>query len=137
MDMNVRDLMTEAPITLGPESDLAEAYDLMDTKGVRHLPVTNDEGELLGLVSHRDLVKTALNGDTAQLPLSEQRRKLHGSTVSDVMTFSPETVSPDTDAKTAGMTMFENKFGCLPVVDGDTLVGILTEADYVRYFISE
>jgi CBS domain-containing protein len=136
VENRVRELMTADPFTLSPEADLAEAYDMMDGKRIRHIPVVNPVGQLLGLVSHRDLVKSALDDVRSVLPLSEQRRLLRNFQVRDIMVRQPETIAPDDDARTAGETMYENKYGCLPVVDGDTLVGILTEADYVRHFVS-
>lgn len=128
----VRDLMTEAPATLAPDDSVAELYDLMDSRHVRHVPVVDAAGELVGLVSHRDLFRCALS-DKGDLPLSLQRELLRAIAISGIMTTSIETVEPDTEVADAAQVMLENKFGCLPVLDGTQLVGILTESDFVRF----
>lgn len=130
--LRVRDLMTQGPMTLGPEDDAAALYDLMDSQHVRHVPVVDEEGCLVGLVSHRDLFRCAL-GENSDLPLSTQRDILGTMTVGDIMTTSIETVEPDTNLDEAAQIMIDNKYGCLPVVDGTELVGILTESDFVRF----
>ncbi|MFM8313118.1 MAG: CBS domain-containing protein [Deltaproteobacteria bacterium] len=133
--MFVRDLMTERVIALQPEEDLSTASDLMAENQVRHLPVIDSTGELLGLISHRDLVKVAYS-TVDYLPLSDLNQYLRNTKVKEVMTREVETVEPETTVEDAGLLMMENKFGCLPVCDGTHLVGILTEADFVRYVVS-
>jgi CBS domain-containing membrane protein len=130
--LRVRDLMTSEPVALRPEDDLTALYDLLDTKHVRHVPVVDEDGDLVGLVTHRDLLRCAL-AEELDLPLSLQRDMLTSKTVGEIMTAEPETVEAETDIRLAAQTMFENKYGCLPVVEGARLVGILTEADFVRY----
>ncbi|NBX69443.1 MAG: CBS domain-containing protein [Proteobacteria bacterium] len=133
--MLVRDLMTENVVALQPEEDLSIANDLMAENGIRHLPVIDSTGELLGLISHRDLIKVAYT--TADfLPLSDLNQLLSRTRVKEVMVREIETVDPDTSLEDAGMLMMENKFGCIPVCDGTHLVGILTESDFVRYVVS-
>ena len=134
MALTVRDMMTENPFTLESTASLSDLYDLMDSKNVRHVPVVDAEGNLEGLATHRDLLRGALHNE-GELPISTLRHLLRSFTVDEVMTHDPETVSSDTDIGQAGALMMENKFGCLPVVDGDRLVGILTESDFVRYVV--
>jgi CBS domain-containing membrane protein len=130
--LSVGDLMTPNPAVLGPDDDLANLYDLMDTKHVRHVPVVDGDGDLVGLVTHRDLLRCALAEET-DYPLSLQCELLARKQVGEIMTADPETTEADADIRAAAQTMFENKYGCLPVVEGTRLVGILTEADFVRY----
>lgn len=133
MTMTVRDLMTEDVQALPPNATVAELLELMDHYRIRHVPVVED-GELVGLVSHRDVVRGALGG-LDQLPMSQRQQLLQRITVDEVMIEDPETVDPDTDLRQAGELMLENKFGCLPVTEGSSLVGIITEADFVRYVL--
>jgi len=132
MPLLVKDLMTETVHSLGPDDDLATLKDLMDSRHVRHVPVVDEEGELVGLVSHRDLLRCALT-DRAEVPFSLQRDFLRGIAVGEIMTTALETVEADDDLRDAAQIMLENKFSCLPVVEGPRLVGILTESDFVRY----
>ena len=132
----VRDLMTPDPYTLQPRDTLAALYDLMDSHRVRHVPIVDADGELVGLLTHTDLAMSAL-GSLSDLPLSQERDLLQRRRVREVMVTDLETVEPDTSLAEAAATLFENKIGCLPVVEGSRLVGILTESDFVRRFVEE
>jgi CBS domain-containing membrane protein len=130
----VRDLMTEDVRTLGPLDSLADAADLMDSLHIRHVPIVEDGGEIVGLVTERDLSKTAFSVRES-LPVSLQEDLLHRRRVREIMTEEVETVEPDEDLKVAAEMLLENKIGCLPVTEGLRLVGIVTEADFVRDYL--
>ncbi|MDQ5870657.1 MAG: CBS domain-containing protein [Acidobacteriota bacterium] len=132
----VRDLMTPNPFTLQPRDTLAALYDLMDNHRVRHVPIVDGDGELVGLLTHTDLAMSAL-GSLSDLPLSQERDLLQRRKIREVMVTELETVEPETPLAEAASTLFENKIGCLPVVEGTRLVGILTESDFVRQFVEE
>lgn len=134
MTLRVRDLMTESVATLTEDDNLASLYDLMDRKHIRHVPVIDQDDELVGIVSDRDLLKGAL-GEEAALPLSVRRQMLAQVKVSEIMNTEPETVDPEQSAKEAGEAMMEFKVSCMPVTDGGRLVGILTESDFVRHIV--
>jgi|APFre7841882630_1041343.scaffolds.fasta_scaffold35927_3 CBS domain-containing membrane protein len=131
--LQVRDLMTDTLFTLRPQDDLAVLYDLMDAKHIRHVPVVDRERELVGLVTQRDLSRSAL-GVQEDAPLSLQREMLRRRKVREIMATEVDTVEPDEDLRVAADMLIENKIGCLPVVEGTHLVGILTESDFVRLF---
>jgi len=133
MTTTVRDLMTEDVRALPPNATVAELLELMDRLRIRHVPVVED-GEIVGLVSHRDVVRGALGG-LDQLPMSQRQQLLEQITIAEVMVEDPETIAPDADLRQAAELMLENKFGCLPVAEGSGLVGILTEADFVRHVL--
>ncbi len=130
----VRDLMTEKVFTLKGRDDLTALYDLMDSRRVRHVPIVESDGELVGLVTDRDLSRTAL-GAVEELPLSVERDILRRRRIRDIMATEPDTIEPDATLKEAAEILLENKVGCLPVVEGLRLVGILTEADFVSDFL--
>ena len=127
----VRDLMSEDPISVRPEADLHEVRDLMDGQHIRHLPVTDEEGLVIGLVSQRDLIRHALR-QTDEQTLSLQEEILSFIKVRDIMTRDVECVEPDQDIELAAQLMLDNKYGCVPVVEAVRLVGILTESDFVK-----
>ena len=131
--LQVRDLMTDTLFTLRPQDDLAVLYDLMDAKHIRHVPIVDRERELVGLVTQRDLSRSAL-GTQEDAPLSLQREMLRRRKVREIMATEVDTVEPDEDLRVAADMLIENKIGCLPVVEGTHLVGILTESDFVRLF---
>jgi CBS domain-containing membrane protein len=132
--LRVNDLMTRDPVAVAPETDLREASDLMDSRQVRHLPVVDRDGHVTGLLSHRDLVRRATASTEDQL-LTVQEDILRSVRVRDIMTAEVERVEPDSDATIAGQIMLDNKYGCLPVTEDERLVGILTEADFVRHLV--
>lgn len=114
-----------------PDDDLATVRDLMDDHGIRHVPVVDDEGTLVGLVSHRDLLRAALI-ERSEVPSIVERTLLERTRVREVMTPYVQTVTPDTELREAARQMLDGKLGSLPVTDDQRLVGILTESDFVR-----
>ena len=130
----VRDLMTDRVFTLGPGDNLVALEDLMDAHRVRHVPIVDREGDLVGLVTQRDLARGVL-GRLDDVPMSVERDVLRGRKIREIMTTEPETVEPETSLKEAAQILLEDKIGCLPVVEGMHLVGILTEADFVRDYV--
>jgi CBS domain-containing membrane protein len=127
--------MTESVLSVRPGDTVDKIYDAMSERSIRHVAVIDEEGELVGLVSHRDLLRHALI-ERPDLPLFVQRAILRRTKVEEIMTSEVETAEPDLPLAEAAQVLLENKFGCLPVVEGWRLVGILTESDFVRYFSS-
>jgi len=130
--VSVRDLMTTDVLAVHPEDSLTKVQELMREKDVRHAPVVDHGGTLVGLVTERDILRRAF-GPEADLPIAVQANQVTSIRAEDLMTCEVETVGPDEDAATAAQTMLDNKYGCLPVIEDGTLAGILTEADFVRF----
>jgi len=130
----VRDLMTSGVESVHPGSTLAELLDLLQERSIRHVPVIDDEGELVGLVTQRDLLRRSLaaRGD---LPLTVHEEVVAHRTVDEFMTVGVLTVEPDSPLREAAELILDNKLGCLPVVEGVHLVGIITEADFVKHVL--
>jgi acetoin utilization protein AcuB len=125
----VRDSMTREVVTVGPETAAAEALALCRENRIRHLPVL-EGGRLVGIISDRDLRSaTPALGDPARVEALGHIR------VSDEMARDVATVHPEDPIEDAAMAMYERKIGCLPVVDGDDLAGILTSSDVLRAFV--
>lgn len=137
MTLLARDLMTSPVITFFAEQTLPLAEDVMHFKHLRHLPVIDDGGKLVGLVSHRDLLKAQIS-TLSGLTDRQRRARQADVRVSHVMTRDVWTVGPDTDASTVGRTLLDHKFGCLPVVDAnERLIGIITERDFIKYAMAQ
>lgn len=126
----VRDLMTTDVTTVVGRTPMDQVYDRMLDLGVRHMPVV-DEGELVGIISHRDIV--GLLGRLRREAFGEQIEALSEIKADEVMTRGVDTVEPEAELAGAAQLMLENKLGCLPVCEGPHLVGILTESDFVRF----
>ena len=132
--MHVRDIMTEPVVVIGLTDNLKVADDIMRWKHVRHLPVVDDAGRLVGLITHRDLLRACVSS-IAGISEREQQSLLRGIPVREIMRADMYTVEPDANLRQAAQMMLDHKIGCVLVVEGDKLVGILTEADFVRYLL--
>lgn len=129
MPETVRDVMTSDVTTLGRNDTLLSATDTMNQNRIRHFPVV-DEGEVVGVVSQRDLYKASL-GTVMQYGEKAERTFLESVAVKEIMV-DPITIAPDADVRAAARLMIEHKIGCLPVVEGAALIGIVTETDMLR-----
>jgi CBS domain-containing membrane protein len=129
----VKHLMTAPVVTFFAEQSIPLAEDVMRFKHLRHLPVIDDARRLLGLVTHRDLLAAQIS--TRSGLTRDQRRAVQAEVrVGDIMTRDVWSVRPDISASVAATTLYDHKFGCLPVVDGaGVLVGIVTEHDFLRF----
>lgn len=135
-ELLVADLMTEKVI-FGRESDTLDMlYDAMMDNKIRHVPIVNSDGEIVGIVSHRDLVGAALSTET-NLPVSQVKEYLRSTRADEIMTRGVEVTEPLESLREAGLKLLENQFGCLPVVQGLKLIGILTASDFVRYLCEQ
>ncbi len=132
--MRVRELMTGALIAARPDMPVLDARHLMIEKRIRHLLVTSDSGELLGIVTDRD-IRLNLPSQATSLSVWELNYLLTRLTVGKVMTQSVITVGPDREVRDAAVLMLDHRIGALPVVDGGRLIGIVTETDLLRAFV--
>ena len=131
--MRVRELMTGAPITVTPDAPVFEARQLMLKERIRHLVVTEGT-RLVGIVTDRD-IRLNLPSQATSLSVWEVNYLLAKLTVGKVMSRTVITVGPDREAHEAARLMLEHKIGALPVVDGERVIGILTETDILRAFV--
>ena len=137
--MKVKDVMTKDPFTIDPEAPLATAIDVMRTKELRHLPVVDEAGQLIGIITDRDLRHAAFGPVVGEYLSAHSQRRLRGIgetlenlKVRDVMTWVVVTTEPDKSIAHAAVIMTERRVGSLPVVDSGKLVGMLTERDVLR-----
>jgi CBS domain-containing membrane protein len=130
-EMKVADIMSTEVITLIEDETLAHARRCMDRGRIRHLPVVHGR-RLVGLVTHRDLLAASFS-IFAEVEPAEQRRVFVTVPVAEAMHRDVVTVGPEDSVADAARILLDNKYGCLPVVDeGGRLVGIVTEADFLR-----
>jgi CBS domain-containing protein len=115
-------LMTTDLFTVNQDELVDVVASLMDWEHIRHVPVEDGEHRLVGLVTHRALLRL----------LARRKDGAEPTPVSAVMTRDPITATPDTPTFEAVRLMREHKIGCLPVVDGQKLVGIVTERDFLE-----
>lgn len=127
--LRVRDVMTREVRTLGPNDRLALADELMQQGRFRHVVVV-DDGRVVGVLSQRDIFHGALAWSLGQGRKAHEQL-LAATPVKDVMASHVVTVDPEAPLAEAAALLREHKIGCLPVVAGDALVGVLTEGDFL------
>lgn len=132
----VRDLMSVDLVTASPSDSVAHVRNLMYEHWVRHVPVVDGEGALVGLVTYRDLLRRSLI-ERSDRPVWVEQEELEKLEADSVTQHIVDEVAPDTPIDEAGRLLLENKKGCLVVVDDGRLVGLLSEADFVRHVIGE
>lgn len=112
------ELMTADVVTVRPRQYLKHADEEVRLGRIRHLPVVNEHGKLVGLVTQRDLLAAGSNLDRP---------------IADIMQRDIKTVSPSTPACEAAYLLLRHDIGCVPVTDEDgKLLGIITDTDFVR-----
>ena len=132
--MHVADLMTPRPVTLRENETLGTARERMERMRIRHLPIVGRDGRFLGLLTHRDILSFTIS-KLADIDDAAQAEIDAGIVVSEVMRRDVAVASPGVGVRQAAQIMLDNKFGCLPVLDDDKVVGILTEADFLKLAI--
>jgi acetoin utilization protein AcuB len=130
---HVRDLMTQAPLTISPATSVDEAYRLMQDHRIGHLPVCED-GRLVGLLSDCDL-RLVLPSPATSLAAHEVHDLLARLMVAEIMTRFPVTIGPDHALTEAASRMLSHKVHALPVTENRRLVGILTRTHLLYAFI--
>ena len=129
----VRDRMTRVVATTHPEVPVMAARELMRKHVLRHLPVVDQRGRLVGIITDRDL-RQVIFMPTLRDRVPEVGKLLRGLTVSDIMTRAVVVVRPGARINEAARLMHERKIGALPVVERGRVVGIITETDILAAF---
>ena len=131
--MKVKNIMTAEVVTLKVDEELSLASDIMTLGRIRHLPVVEGD-HLVGIISQRDLFKASL-ASVMSHDFRETRDHLKEITIKEVMVRNVETIDPEAEIHDAGLMMLKKKTGCLPVVQNENLVGMLTETDILKFYV--
>jgi acetoin utilization protein AcuB len=123
--------MTANPVVVHPDTSFGDAMDVLRAKRVRRLPVVDDKSALVGIVVEKDLLKAGPSAATT-LSFYEIPALLAKLKIKEIMTKRVITVEEDWPLEEAARVMVEHKIGCLPIVRGNQLVGIITETDIFR-----
>jgi len=130
--ITVDEIMSIELRTLSEENTLADAQKIMSDAHIHHIPITNGNNSLTGLVSHRDVL-SATESQLSDATLAQNARDVP---VSEFMTRDVATVDPRANLRQAAVYLQKHKYGCLPVVEGGALVGIVTDSDFVSVAIN-
>lgn len=132
--MLVGERMSTPVLTIGPGVPIHEALQVMRENGIRRLPVVDDGGKLVGLISEKDLLNASPSGATS-LSVWELNYLLSKIMIGDIMTKDVITISQDTPLEEAARIMADNKIGSLPVINNGDVIGIITETDLFKIFL--
>lgn len=132
--MYVKDNMVENPITIGPNASVSEAVDLMSENDLHRLPVVDDTGKLVGLVTESVITSNTPN-NASTLSVFELNYLLNKLKISDIMIKDVITIDKDALLEQAATVLRKNDIGCLPVVEDEKLIGIITHNDIFTAFI--
>ncbi len=127
------EIMNRTLVTVDTHASLRQAQRILDRRNIRHLFVM-DGKRLVGIVTDRDLRKAAPSSKSP-LTTSEREEFMDELKVVEVMLRKLITASPSTTVREAAKVMIREKIGCLPVVEGKTLVGIVTETDLLEILV--
>ena len=133
--ITIEEFMTENPYTLRASNLVADAWRVMEENNIRHIPVTDADNHLLGLVSQRDIL-------AATKPVLKQEGETASHVVGmdipleNIMARDVSIISKNDSLRKAAMYMQSHKYGCLPVIKDDCLIGIITDSDFVAIAIN-
>ena len=132
MMFNLNAIMTTNVITVPLSATLAEARSLMRENRFHHLPVVNDGGEFIGLLTQTDV----LAATDSILRDVENRVRARNIPIEDVMVRNVATIDEHASVRQAALFLEKHRIGCLPVVTRGNLVGIITDTDFVAVAIN-
>lgn len=132
--MLVRELMTPKPIVVAPEMPVPDALNLMRERKIHQLPVIDNKGKLVGIVTEQDLLHASASSVTT-LSVWELPTLLAKIMVETVMVKNVVSVTDDTPVEEAARIMADKGIGCLPVMAGGMMAGLVTKSDLFRAFM--
>jgi acetoin utilization protein AcuB len=132
--MLVYERMTHHPLTVRPDMPIENALRTMRQEKVKRFPVLDRNNKLIGMVTEKDLLYASPSPATS-LSIHEIHYLLSKITVKQVMSKEVHITTEDTPIEEAARIMVDNDVGALPVMRGDTLVGIITESDLFKVFL--
>ena len=127
----VADIMTRHVISIKDNDNLHQGRMLLKEYGIRHLPVVNEAGLYAGLLTQRDVLNNALNV-VEKFGFSKLTAREERTLIKDVMSQDKSSIRSSADLREAAQFFVSNTHSCLPVVDDDRLVGILSQVDFVK-----
>lgn len=130
----IGDIMSVQVMSILPSETLGDAFRIMNDYRYRHVPVVNEDHEIIGILSDRDIQRAIIAEGLGSEQISDQDLFLQNHPVSEVMSVEPETIDRDAPIADGAKILLENQFDCLAVTEGLQLVGIVTSTDFLKTF---
>jgi len=132
----VTKVMTMSPVSIGRNEPVSKARQILEDRGIHHLPVTDGES-LTGIIASCDMLRVSFGEFGNQDARSLDAVLDHTYSITDLMNANPTTISHDQTVRDAAGILATSGFHSLPVVDGDKLVGIVTSTDLIQYLLNQ
>ncbi len=129
--MKVKDIMSKKVYYFGPDKTLDLIKETIEKAHVRHVPVIDKNQKLLGLITHRDILRMAFS-EFGGIDKNKQNEFDRVVTAKEVMRTKVITTTAQTDLREVARVMIDHKIGCLPVLEDEKVVGLITEADFLK-----
>ena len=133
--ITIEEFMTPEPYTLRQSDSINDAWEVMIGKHVRHIPITDDDNHVLGLVTQRDVLAATDPGAIREAK-SASHEVRSDVTLSEIMIRDVTVIHKEDSLRKAALYLQTHKYGCLPVVVDDRLVGIITDSDFIDIAIN-
>lgn len=133
--ITIDEFMTPEPCVLRETDSLDDARRIMTEKHIRHIPVVDDDQHLIGLVTQRDVLAATVPSSTQQVKSSPQEAD-SDIKLSEIMIRAVSTIQNMESLRQAALYIQSHKYGCLPVLSGERLVGIITDSDFIEIAIN-
>ena len=118
--LKAKDIMSKTVTTIRSDGTLLDAIQLLVCKEISGLPVVNEQGKMIGIITEKDILNFVFSGN------------LKNTRVADVMSKEVVSFSPETSVDTIALAVGQNKFRRVPIVEGDKVVGIVSRRDIIR-----
>ena len=129
--MTVKRMMKKNPITTTAETSIVDVADILKENHIHRLPVLDKKGKLIGVITEKDILH-ASPSPVSSLSVHEMPYMLSRLKVSNLMTKDVRTIDPDTTVEEAAKIMVDDDLSCLPVIEGEKLVGIVSKSDMFK-----
>ena len=129
--MTVKRMMKKNPITTTAETSIVDVADILKENHIHRLPVLDKKGKLIGVITEKDILH-ASPSPVSSLSVYEMPYMLSRLKVSNLMTKDVRTIDPNTTVEEAAKIMVDDDLSCLPVIEGDKLVGIVSKSDMFK-----
>ena len=133
--ITIEEFMTSEPYTLRETDSINDACEVMIGKHIRHIPVVDDQNHVLGLVTQRDVLAATDPGAIREAKSASHKLK-SDITLAEIMIRDVKVIHKEDSLRQAALYLQSHKFGCLPVISDGSLVGIITDSDFIDIAIN-
>ena len=133
--ITIEEFMTSEPYTLRETDSINDAWEVMIGKHIRHIPIIDNANHVLGLITQRDVLAATEPGAIREAKSASHKLK-SDLTLAEIMIRDVKVIHKKDSLRQAALYLQSHKFGCLPVISGGCLVGIITDSDFIDIAIN-